>query len=84
MRYGLSERIPETAGGHASHERLNKAGEMLDDGASPAEVYKTLGVCVQTLRRHFPESFWTNKQKGDYAVMVKKLNGLPLTLARAA
>lgn len=55
-------------------ERLKQAREMLDDGASFAEVKRTAHVGRDVLRREFPGRSWTREQCVDFAVAVRQAN----------
>lgn len=53
-----------------------RAREMLEDGASRADVAETLGVNSKTVWSWFPQYAWTAAQRSEYRVMVKKLESL--------
>ena len=63
-----------------SAERLQKAAVMVADGASWADIQRTLHVSVHTLRRHFPGTAWTAQQSGAQGRMGRKFNKLEETL----
>lgn len=50
-------------------ERLERMAEMLNDGASFAEVARTLKVSPATLRKYFPGMAWGRAQMDEYASM---------------
>lgn len=73
---GRSHPTPEGWGVPLTPERLEAARAMLADGASRAEVARTLHMWDQTLAKHFPEAKWTKAQAGRFANEVRKLNKL--------
>ncbi len=51
--------------------RLRAAEDMLDDGASFAEVARTVHISTKTLNKRFPGRQWTREQIGEYAYATK-------------
>lgn len=47
-------------------EQIDTATKMLDDGASFAEVARTLGFTHDAILRRFPGRGWTKQQIGEY------------------
>jgi DNA invertase Pin-like site-specific DNA recombinase len=88
-RLGLAEPARPFAGKPIPAERMAQVRSMFDDGASKAEVVRTMHVSRQTLARYFPDDGWTPTEGGEYAAMVRQLNRLaafqtPKTARRAA
>jgi len=54
-------------------EDVARAGQMLDDGASYAEVQRTLGHTFETIARRFPGRGWTKAQIGEYNSATRRL-----------
>lgn len=55
-----------------SPELIKQAKDLLADGASQREVQRTTGISRGTLRKYFPGQFWTQKQGGDFAALIRK------------
>lgn len=55
-------------------DQLARAGALLEDGASQAEVTRTTGIARETLVKHFPGKGWTYKQAGEYRQLLKHTN----------
>lgn len=53
-------------------ERREQVQHLLDDGCSFAEIIRTTGVHVETLRRHFPGRQWTRQQRSDWQRVVNE------------
>lgn len=49
-------------------EMVARAATMLDDGASYAEVARTLGVDLSSIKRRFPGRGWTRQQCGQWSM----------------
>lgn len=56
--------------------RLRLAEVMLDDGASYAEVSRSIGMAWETLRRHFPGRGMSPQVAGGLSRMVQKFNNI--------
>jgi len=54
-----------------SREALDRAGKLLEDGASQREVTRTTGISRMTLRKYFPGLCWTFKDGGDFRALTK-------------
>lgn len=52
-------------------EELARAEELLDDGCSFAEVGRTLGRDMRTIRHHFPGRGWTPEQTLEFLSAVR-------------
>lgn len=87
VRLGISERtvtrLRQRAGASLSGpvvpypaEVWERAEEMLDDGASRAEVARTLGMNYSTVRYHFPDRGWTPEQRRAHAQQMRTMNRL--------
>jgi hypothetical protein len=50
----------------------SKAATMLEDGASYAEVARSLGRWVETIRSNFPGMGWTPEQVGEYLALNRR------------
>lgn len=58
-----------------SQERLDKAKEMLEDGASFLEVSRTLNMSIETIKRRLPEyKPWTHQQVAAHGHLISKTN----------
>lgn len=55
-----------------SAERLERAARLLNDGASYAEVSRTLSMSTGTLRKYFPGMAWGRAQIDEYLSMVQE------------
>lgn len=73
-RLGISQPVSPTAGRPISAERLERVRRMVEDGASHAEITRTLGVNQETLRRHFPGTQWSPQQSSEMAAAVRRAN----------
>lgn len=54
-----------------SAEKLRRAAELLQGGASHREVTRTTGIARETLRKHFPGQGWTYKEGGDFRALTR-------------
>jgi hypothetical protein len=54
-----------------TQEVLDRAGALLQDGASQREVTRTTGIARETLRKYFPGQGWTFKEGGDFRALTK-------------
>lgn len=70
---GLTNPDPR-AGRRLGDEWKERAGKMLDDGASMAEVARTTGCGFQTVQRHFPGRGWSRTESGQFAHAVREAN----------
>lgn len=59
-----------------SQEELARFAELLADGWSHAEICRTTGVDDETLRRHFPGSAWTYRERDEYVRTLRKCGEL--------
>lgn len=66
---GLSQ--PTNNNGPVTQERLAEAKRLLDDGASRAEVQRTLHISQRTMREHFPGCGWSNDDALEFARAVQ-------------
>lgn len=64
-----------------SPDRLRKAEQLFEDGASQREVTRTTGIGRGQLRKYFPGQGWTFKEGGDFRALVKAAD---VKLGRAA
>ncbi|QRI45438.1 helix-turn-helix DNA-binding domain protein [Arthrobacter phage Leona] len=61
----------------ADPAKLERARQLLEDGAPLKEAERTTGLDWRTIRRHFPEHRgWTYTQAGEYARQLDKLKKL--------
>lgn len=56
-------------------DELARAAQLLDDGASFAEVARSIGRSTHALRNHFPGRGWTHAQVVEFAVTVRRMKG---------
>jgi hypothetical protein len=54
-----------------SPERLSKAAQLFEDGASQREVTRTTGIGRGQLRKYFPGNGWTYIQGGEFRQLTK-------------
>jgi len=54
-------------------DEIARIEAMLDDGASLAEVARTVGRSYTLLQRRFPGRGWTREQCGEYNSMIRTL-----------
>jgi hypothetical protein len=54
------------------HERLARAGQLLEDGASQQEVIRTTNVARETLAKYFPGQKWTYQQGGEFRALTRQ------------
>lgn len=54
-------------------EEILIANKLLRDGASYAEVARTVGWDIHTVARHFPGRGWTRQQVGSYGKLMYQL-----------
>lgn len=66
-RAGIAGPTPASMG----PEEIERAEQMLADGASYREVARTIGVCWTTVRRHFPGRGWTPQQAAEYRTALR-------------
>lgn len=59
-------------GGRPTKEALDRAGELLNGGASQREVTRTTGIARDTLRKHFPGKGWTFIEGGEFRALTRK------------
>ena len=57
-------------------EQKALAKEMLEDGASYAEVGRTVGRHASTVKKHFPGYGWTVQQCVEWSVFVRSMGGM--------
>ena len=69
-RRGVSLADPATP---LTAEQIDHARQMLIDGASYAEVARTIGCNKETVRRRFPGRGWTREQSYDYLRTLRQL-----------
>ena len=50
-------------------EKLDRAAQLFDDGASQTEIARTLNMSRDTLRKYFPGKCWTYVQAGEFAAL---------------
>lgn len=71
---GLADKVTHRP---ADPARLERARQLLEEGASLLDVERTTGLTHKTLRRHFPEHHgWTAHERGVYARQLDKLKKL--------
>lgn len=63
----------------ASEDDKLRAKKMLEEGASYAEVARTIGFGPQHVKRWFPGYEWTVEQRNEMADMQRRLDGLTFT-----
>lgn len=51
-------------------EQVQRAEELLDDGASNLEVARTIGCDERTIRRRFPGRGWTKQQAAEHSALL--------------
>lgn len=54
-----------------SPERLDKAAQLFEDGASQREVTRTTGIGRGQLRKYFPGNGWTYIQGGEFRQLTR-------------
>ena len=69
---GLSRVVPATVGVPVSTERLEFAARLFDDGASRAEVRRSVGMGWGTLAKFFPGRAWTKAEASAFANVVRR------------
>jgi DNA-binding CsgD family transcriptional regulator/DNA-binding transcriptional regulator YiaG len=52
-------------------ERLKQAAKMVEEGASFAEICRTVHIHRETLNKHFPGKQWTHRQAVEHALNVR-------------
>lgn len=59
-----------------AQDRLDRAKELLLDGASQKEAAETTGISRGVLAKHFPDLKWTSRQAGEFraATRYKKVS----------
>ena len=57
-----------------AQEALDRAGRLLEDGASQREVTRTTGISRVTLRKYFPGLCWTFREGGEFRALTKSSN----------
>lgn len=57
-----------------SDTRLHNIWQMLFDGWSHAEIHRTEGADVETLRKYFPGTAWTHREAGEHQAALRILN----------
>jgi hypothetical protein len=70
QKIGVAKRHPAN-GLKPLAERLRDAEAMLDEGASFAEIERTVHISGKVLKNHFPGRQWTNKQALEHALQVR-------------
>jgi hypothetical protein len=50
---------------------IDKAGQMVKDGASVMEITRTTGMARETILKHFPGASWSFKDCGEYGRAVR-------------
>lgn len=70
-KHGLQDRVMQR---RMTPERRARIQQLLDEGWSWLEIQNTVGVCWQTLNRHFPGTQWTPRQRAEHAASVRFLN----------
>jgi len=55
--------------------QLNKAEELLNDGASLRETGRTLGISYSTVAQYFPGRGWSQDEIIDFATTMRKASG---------
>lgn len=53
-------------------EKMQAAAVLFADGASRDEVQRSTGLCLKTLRRHFPGTAWSFSEAASYGVAVQR------------
>jgi hypothetical protein len=52
-------------------EVIDKAGQMVEDGASVMEITRTTGMARETILKHFPGASWSLRDCGQYGMAVR-------------
>jgi transposase-like protein len=55
-----------------SQEDIARMEQLLDDGASYAEVARTIGCSARAVARYFPNRGWTEDQTVEFMTMMRK------------
>ena len=58
---------------YMSQDEVDRAREMLEDGASYMEVARTLGRSHSTIKRNLPGYTWSPEQAGEFAWSIRIL-----------
>lgn len=66
--------ISKPRAGEPTAEQIAEAERLLDDGASRAEVARTLGLGETTIRRRFPDRGWTPQQIAAHTAVINNSN----------
>jgi DNA-binding CsgD family transcriptional regulator len=73
-------RLTGTSKGVASKptapETMERVKAMIAEGASHAEIGRTVGIHPTTVRRHFPNTGWTREQCNEYLSVARLARGL--------
>jgi len=54
-----------------SPELLERAAQLLADGASQRETTRTTGIARETLRKHFPGNGWSYVEGGRFRALTR-------------
>lgn len=73
---GVAQHLPEGAARPVSAVKLRAAAVLLADGASYAEVSRTVHIAKDTLKRHLPGYTYTAQQSAEVAAIARKLRSL--------
>lgn len=65
-RYAKRGGVVQTRGRAIDPARLVRLEAMLDEGLSFAEIHRTEGADMETLRRYFPGRQWTTAQRVEF------------------
>ena len=65
--HGLSAPVAANAFVRVAQERLDSAAALFADGASRAEVTKTIGLHQRTIEKYFPGTAWSMSDAGRWA-----------------
>ena len=52
-------------------EQIQEIGERINDGWSHREIRRTLGHSLETIRRYYPDSAWTQEQTNDHLRLMR-------------
>jgi DNA invertase Pin-like site-specific DNA recombinase len=77
-RVRVAAGLPAPSKGASESDKL-RAKELLEDGASYAEVGRTIGFHPQHVKRWFPGYEWTVEQRNEMADMERRMAALTFT-----
>ncbi|MFV8049764.1 hypothetical protein [Mycobacterium sp. 48b] len=54
-------------------EQISTAEQLLDDGASYAEVGRTIGIDPQSVQLRWPNRGWTPQMRGQHSAFIRNM-----------